>query len=296
MDPEPSEAEAHLAGEFSAISRWCKILPCEGEQVRTGPGDDAAWLRWRGNLAVSTDSFIEDVHFARSWSDGRAVGRRALAAALSDLAASRARPLGCVIAVAAPQLDSYVDRVVEGIAEGAKEWNCPVVGGDTTSSRSGLVLNITVLGEATAAGPLLRSGAQVGDLLQLSGPLGGSASAVEQLLAGKPAAWPEVRPRLDLLEAIATATAGIDISDGLLADAEHVAKASGYLLELDPMPGWSHHALCGGEDYELLVTAPKPLDGFETIGRVRQGQGIRFSDGTSLPARPWGFIHGSKQR
>lgn len=296
MEPEPSQTDDPMTGEFHAISRWRKLLPCDGDQVGTGPGDDAAWLRWHGNLAISTDSFIEDVHFSRTWSDGFAVGRRALAAALSDLAASRARPLACVLAVAAPKLGDYVDRVIEGIAAGANEWSCPVVGGDTTSSPSGLVLNITVLGEATRAGPLLRSGARPGDLVQISGPLGSTAAAVEQLLAGKPATWPQVRPRLDLLEAITTATAGIDISDGLLADAEHLAKASGHLLELDPNPGWSRHALCGGEDYELLVTAPEALDGFETIGRVRPGQGIEFSDGTSLPPRPWGFIHGTKQR
>jgi thiamine-monophosphate kinase len=279
-------------GEFDAIARWCALLPSEAAQVVVGPGDDAAWLRWRGDLAISTDSFLEDIHFHRSWGSGQAVGRRALAAALSDLAASRARPLACVVAISSPRWDSYADAVIEGIASGAAEWSCPVVGGDTTRSTAGLVLNITVIGEATAAGPLLRSGARPGDLVLLSGPLGASSRAIEALLAGEEAEWPGVRPRLDLLDSLRGASAGIDVSDGLLADAEHLASSSGIRIELDLDPTWDRHALCGGEDYELLVTAAGEIEGFETIGRVVRGAGLSFSDGSALPERPWGFVHG----
>jgi thiamine-monophosphate kinase len=190
-------------------------------------------------------------------------------------------------------LDAFVDQIMEGVAQASQTWNCPLVGGDTTSSPSGLFVNITVFGEATAAGPLLRSGAQTGDLVQLSGPLGASALAVEALLAERHTAWPEVRPRFDLLESIASATAGIDISDGLLADAEHLSTASGRGMVLDRRADWGRHALCGGEDYELLVTAPTPLEGFEVIGRITEEQGLSFSDGSHLPPRPWGFVHGA---
>jgi len=293
MEPDSPNPALHEASEFAAITRWCDRLPPPGDIVQTGPGDDAAWLQWRGHLAISTDSFVEEVHFRRTWSDGATVGRRAMAAALSDLAASRARPLACVVALSAPLLDAFVDQVMEGIVQASQSWSCPLVGGDTTSSPSGLFVNITVFGEATAAGPLLRSGAQTGDLVQLSGPLGASALAVEALLAERHAEWPEVRPRFDLLESIASATAGVDISDGLLADAEHLSLASGRGILLDRRADWGRHALCGGEDYELLVTAPTPLEGFEVIGRVTEEQGLSFSDGSPLPPRPWGFVHGA---
>jgi thiamine-monophosphate kinase len=293
MEPDPPNSALHEASEFTAIARWCARLPSPGTVVQTGPGDDAAWLQWRGHLAISTDSFVEDIHFRRTWSDGTSVGRRAMAAALSDLAASRARPIACVVALSAARLDSFVDQVMDGLIQASHAWNCPLVGGDTTSSTSGLFVNITVFGEATSAGPLLRSGAQTNDLVQLSGPLGASAQAVEALLAEQDAEWPEVRPRFDLLESMASATAGIDISDGLLADAEHLSVASGRGLLLDRKPQWDRYALCGGEDYELLVTAPTPLEGFEVIGRVTEDQGLSFSDGTPLPPRPWGFVHGT---
>lgn len=282
--------------EFDAIERWCAQFPTTGEHVAVGPGDDAAWLHGNPQLAISTDSFLEGVHFRRSWGDGVAVGRRALAAALSDLAASRARPVACVIAISAPSWDSYADSVMTGIASGATEWACPVVGGDSTRSESGLVLNITVFGTPTGPGPLLRSGALVGDVVQISGLTGATSRAVERLLRGERVVWPAVRPRLDLLGVLAEAHAGIDISDGLLADAEHLANASGLGISLDPDPLWDRHVLCGGEDYELLVTAAELLPGFTAIGRVTAGRGLSYSDGSPLPARPWGFVHKAQDK
>ena len=212
MDPDPRDQRSAAPGdegEFASIQRWLAMLPPGGEQIHVGPGDDVAWLGSKGLVAISTDSLVEDVHFQRSWGPGESVGRRALGAALSDLAASRARPLGCVVALSAPRFDGWCDEVMAGIASASVEWGCPVVGGDTTGSPGPAVVTITVLGEATAAGPLLRSGAQPGDLLQLSGLPGASARAVEKLLAGTDCAWPEVLPRLDLLDTLAPATAGI---------------------------------------------------------------------------------------
>jgi len=283
-------------GEFEAIARWCAKLPCTGAHVKVGPGDDAAWLDGTPQIAVSTDSFVEGIHFLRSWSDGEAVGQRALAAALSDLAASRARPVGCLIAISAPVWDSYADAVMAGIGQAATLHRCPIIGGDTTGSEAGLTLNITVLGAPTGQGPLLRSGAHPGDLVQVSGLPGATSRAVERLLRGEQVVWPEVRPRFDLLDSLATAHAGIDISDGLLADAEHLATASGLGIVFDRDPAWDRHVLCGGEDYELLVTAADPLEGFTSVGRVVTELGIRFSDNSLLPARPWGYIHGPEAR
>jgi thiamine-monophosphate kinase len=283
-------------GEFEVIERWCAQFPTTGEHVAVGPGDDAAWLHGNPQLAISTDSFLEGVHFRRNWGDGVAVGRRALAAALSDLAASRARPVACVIAISSPSWDAYADSVMAGVASAATEWTCPVVGGDSTRSESGLILNITVFGTPTGPGPLLRSGAQVGDVVQISGLPGATSRAVERLLQGERVAWPEVRPRFDLLGVLAKAHAGIDISDGLLADAEQLATASGLGITFDPDPLWDRHVLCGGEDYELLVTAAELLPGFTAIGRVTAGQGLSYSDGSPLPARPWGFVHNAEDK
>ena len=288
MDPDPSSPQR---GEFAAIAHWLETLATDGPRIAVGPGDDAAWLNWHGRLAVSTDSFVEDVHFRRSWAPPEKIAQRGLAAALSDLAASRARPLACVVALSSPSFDPWCDSLMAGLAEAAERWGCPVVGGDTTRSPGPVFLNFTVLGEATGRGPLLRSGAQVGDLLQISGLPGASARAVEQLLAGNPVPWPSVRPRLDLLETLGEATAGID----LLADAAHLAKASGLGLKIDRDEGWDVHVLTGGEDYELLVTAPTALEGFEVIGSVVQGAGIAFSDGGELPPKPWGFQHAAKE-
>ena len=287
------ESDSTGSPEFEAIARWCSSAKSSSADLLVGPGDDCAWLRSRGSLAVSTDSFTEGIHFQRTWAPGEQVGARAMAAALSDLAASRARPIGCVVAIASPIFDDYCDAVMAGVNAAAERWACPLLGGDTTRAPEKLGLHITVLGEPSGPGPLLRSGAAAGDLLLLSGPLGASARAVARLLDGEDARWPIVRPRLDLLPQLDAATAGIDISDGLLADGEHLAKASGLRLVLDRQPQWDDAALCGGEDYELLVTSPTPLPGFEVIGRAEAGSGILFSDGSPLPPRPWGFVHGA---
>ena len=296
MPGHPTTSGTRPVHEFDAIARWCAKLPSGGAHVTVGPGDDAAWLHGTPQLAVSTDSFVEGVHFLRRWSDGEAVGRRALAAALSDLAASRARPVACVVAISAPVLDSYADAVMTGIGSAASLHCCPVIGGDTTGSEAGLTLNITVLGAPTGPGPLLRSGALPGDLVQVSGLPGATSRAVERLLQGERVVWPEVRPRFDLLDSLAAAHAGIDISDGLLADAEHVATASGVGIVFDRDPSWDRHVLCGGEDYELLVTAASQLEGFITVGRVVAEPGLRFSDASRLPERPWGYVHGPEAR
>lgn len=292
MDEPPGESE------FGAISRWVEELPCRGPGVELGPGDDVAWLRADGSLALSTDTLVEGIHFRRSWCSPRELGLRLMGAALSDLAASRARPVGFLLALSVPELGPWIDGVVAGVGEAARRWGCPALGGDTTGSPGPAVLNATVLGVA-APTPLLRSGARPGDLLQLSGRLGTMAWATERLLLGEDVPWPVPEPRLDLLDALGPATAGIDVSDGLLADARHLARASGVDLVIDPTglaaPAVPRsYALTGGEDFELLVTAPAPLPGFLAIGRVEAGAGtIRLTDGSPLPEGPWGWDHGN---
>lgn len=281
------------SGELEAIARWTRSLGAPPTGVLHGPGDDVAWLAGRPPIALTIDTMVEGVHFRRSWAEPVDIGWRAATAALSDLAAARARPRGLLLSLSAAELDDWCDDVFAGVAECAAAFACPILGGDTTGSPGPAVLAITAVGEA-APTPLLRSGAEAGDLVLLSGPLGRQAWATEQLLLGEEVPWPRPRPRLDLLEALGPASAGIDISDGLLRDAGHLAEASGADVVLDRQAVRSdgvpeHCSLAGGEDWELLVTAPMALPGFTVVGRVEAGPGaVRFADGSALPeARGW---------
>ena len=309
MDPDPAgQPGSHdpAPGEFRAIARWTASRPAP-VGVLTGPGDDAAWLRTSGPVALSVDTVVEGVHFRFDWSRPEDVGWKAVAAALSDLAASRAHPRGALLALSCAPGElapaGRADAVMRGALEALDVAGCALLGGDTVRTDGPLTLSVTVVGEASGAGPLLRSGAQVGDLLQVSGPTGFAAWAVACWTAGlEPpavAATAHRRPlaRLDLLDALRPATAGIDVSDGLLADAAWLARASGVALELDrdaclaggaPDPA---HVLSGGDDYEVLATAPAPLAGFRTIGAVREGPpALRWSTGATIA--PAGWDHG----
>ena len=281
--------------------------------MRVGPGDDVAWLEsslFGGlPLALSVDTMVEGVHFRLDWSDPADVGWKAVAAALSDLAAGRARARGALISLAVPADALAQGGVADELMSGARACLdaafCPLIGGDTVRTPGPISLSVTVLGESTEAGPLLRSGAQPGDLVQLSGPTGLAAWAVAWLDEGRLptesalAAHRRPNARLDLVHALDDATAGIDVSDGLLADAGWIARRSGVVLELDRAaclaspaadadergPTW---VLSGGDDYELLVTAPRPLPGFRVVGRVCAGPAaLRWDDGSPLAAAGW---------
>jgi thiamine-monophosphate kinase len=250
-------------------------------------------------LIASTDASVEGVHFRREWLTPREIGARAAAAAMSDLAAMAATPLGLLLALALPQ--SWlpeIEEVARGVGEMASRTRCPIVGGNLARADV-LSLTITVLGSAVT--PLTRAGARSGDILYVTGLLGGSVTALQALLTGaSPRAdhrekFAAPRPRLDEARWLADrgATAAIDISDGLLADAGHLAAASGVAIELDParypcaggvsgaVASWS------GEEYELLVAFPPnyipDVDAFRerfglpltAIGRVSHGEGVR---------------------
>lgn len=314
---------ARSKGEFDAIARWLDVLPCGDVEDPFRPGDDAAWLSCPVPVAVSVDTVVEDVHFRRGWCSAQDLGWRTLQAALSDLVASRARPLGCLLSLTVPTEDfadpTWLDEVVKGVGEAARATDCRVLGGDTTASRSGLVIAITVLGRVSdGSTPLLRNGARDGELLQVSGFTGWAGLAVERLLEeggsarvpeAAARAWRRPRARFDLLEALGMASAAIDISDGLLADARHLCDASACSLVLhremiaDPdlvetvgAEAASRLALSGGEDYEILATASQRLPGFRTIGEVRTGRGIRWRDGSDVVlAGTEGWDHGRQQ-
>ncbi|MFL5562063.1 MAG: thiamine-phosphate kinase [Gemmatimonadaceae bacterium] len=249
--------------EFDAIR---EMLRRWGPRA-AGIGDDAALLDIPPGqqLAISTDSSVEDVHFRRGWLTPREIGYRATVAALSDLAAMAATPCGLVSALSLPNAwQSSLHEITDGIGEAAGAFHTLIVGGNITRGAQ-LSLTITVLG--AVATPLLRSGVRAGDTLYVTGELGASASALRMLLAGQ-APPPATRarfarpvPRLAEARWLAAngATAAIDVSDGLLAELAHLAAASGVRMTLDdeavPIASGASRddALQGGEEYELVV-------------------------------------------
>jgi thiamine-monophosphate kinase len=247
------------------IERW-------GDRA-AGIGDDAAMLPLtRGDLLVtSVDAAIENRHFRREWLSPREIGYRAVAAALSDLAAMAARPLGILIAFALP--DAWRNDLGE-IADGAGDAvaaSGTVIRGGNISASTELSITTTVLG--SAFDPLTRTGARPGDRVFVTGRLGGPGAALARLRRGEDSGAFRERfahpvPRLAEARWLVDrgATAGIDISDGLVADLRHLAAASGVSVAIDaarvPLVAGvgADDALVSGEEYELLVAAREPLD------------------------------------
>jgi thiamine-monophosphate kinase len=296
-------------------------------RVRVGPGDDCAIV---DGIALSTDLSIEDVHFRRAWLEPEEIGYRATAAALSDLAAVAARPIGilCSLACAPADAAGYAPRVVAGLHEAASELGAALLGGDLARSPGPLALDVVVVGEA--ARPVLRAGAQPGDALWVTGELGAAAAAVLAWQRGEappPAARRAfARPRARVREALWLAERGlpralIDLSDGLAGDAAHLAAAGGVRVVLDAAAIPVHPAasavaadaeealrlaLAGGEDYELCFAAAEgaveaAADAFRAafgvtlrrVGRVEHGSGawIRHGEGRPEPLAKGGYQH-----
>ena len=294
--PEPTP------GEFALIERLRATLPSapDGE---VWSGDDTAVLS--GGLLLATDALVETVHFRLDWTDPASVGWKALAVNVSDVAAMGGEPTAAVAAITLPvDRRGLGDAVAEGIAEAASALGCPLVGGDVTSGPC-LMLAVAILGRVPPEGPVLRSGATPGDVVYVSGTVGGPAAATEAHRSG---AAPDQSgatqlhrpmPRLDVGRAAAAAgaTAMIDVSDGLAADIGHICDESGVGVELVsaaiPLgPGARlDHALGGGDDYELAFclpsdVAPDAVGDATAIGRVTRGP-QRLLDGEPLSAGGW---------
>ena len=224
-------------------------------------------------LVVTQDALVEGVHFRFDLISWRALGFRAAAVNISDLAASGAEPRALIVTLGLPA-DTRTGDVLE-LYEGIAEAGVPVRGGDTTRAASVLV-SVTALGRADRVPG--RAGARPGDLLVVTGPLGGAGAAFRQgRLLSPPLRVTEGR-RL-----AAVATAMIDVSDGLGRDAGHIAERSGCRLEieLEQVPrasGATVDDLAFGEDYELLAATPDPLD-FAVIGRCAEGSGVSLDLG-----------------
>lgn len=255
--------------EFDAIRR---LLAVWGDRAE-GIGDDAATLAITpgAQLVASVDATVEGVHFREGWLEPAEVGWRATAAALSDLAAMAARPVGVLVALELPPAwRDRLEALAEGIGAACALAGAPIVGGNMSAGER-LSLTLTVLGEAER--PLHRRGARVGDTVYVTGSLGGPGAALDAWERGRVpdpahrARFAHPVPRLAEAHwlADAGATAAIDISDGLLADAGHLAAASGAGIAIDAaavplLAGASpERALASGEEYELLVTAPAGL-------------------------------------
>ncbi len=307
--------------EFELIQHFFTRSACAqgGENISLGIGDDCALLQMPAgqSCAVSTDTLVSGIHFPDN-APAFLLGQRALAVAVSDLAAMGATPIGFTLAITLPQIDAvWLQAFSQGLSTMAQRCAIGLVGGDTT--RGPLAMTVTVMGAVPKQQALLRSAAQVGDLLCVSGPLGAAAAAVpvvlgqiapetlaadtlEQLLA---AYW-SPQPQLQLGQYLrGKAHAALDISDGLLADCGHIAKASNLCLQIQqakvPVAAAARqllgdaagleYALSGGDDYQLAFTLAideltllqQHFPSVQVIGQVSVGSGVQLLDDLGQP-------------
>lgn len=315
-------------GEFELIRNYFAAAPCAqgGDGVALGIGDDCALLAVPAGeqLAISTDTLVAGVHFADPC-DPFLLGQRSLAVAVSDLAAMGATPIAFTLALTLPTVTAdWLDAYARGLNTMAQRCGVRLVGGDTT--RGPLSVTMTVFGRVPAGQALTRRGAQVGDVLCVGGELGNAAGALPLVLGQRTAPvaiaepllahyWSPV-PQLALGQALrGKATSALDISDGLLADCGHIAKASavGLLIDNEKLPlsaalvGFLGEnaarvaAQSGGDDYVLAFTlAPEHLpallaDGWpiHVVGRVVAGQGVTLLDahGQDITPPTRGYQH-----
>ncbi len=260
--------------ELEAIELLTRLVgPPVGDEVWIG--DDAAVLGpVSARLLFATDLAAEDVHFERGLGTLADVGWRVLVQNLSDIAAMGGRPRAAVAAVAGAGLDELAE-IYEGLLEASRRFACPVVGGDLSDAAT-LNVSVAILGEMAGAPPVLRSGARPGEAIFVTGPFGAASAGLRELRADPSARSPCVRaflrPEPRLAEGAAAALAGasamIDVSDGFGIDLYRLAEASGVGVVLDELPvapgATRDEALGGGEDYELVFSAPDP----EKVGEV----------------------------
>ncbi|XVU24360.1 thiamine-phosphate kinase [Actinoplanes sp. CA-054009] len=297
------------AGEFGLIARVVARLET-GPTTLLGPGDDSAIVAAPdGRIVASTDVLVEGRHFRRDWSGPADVGHRAAAANLADIAAMGAAPTALLVALCAPpdMEITWAEDLASGLSAEAALVGASVVGGDMSSSPT-LTIAVTALGDLAGQAPVVRTGAQPGDVIALAGRVGHAAAGYTVLSRGfrTPKALVEAyrRPEVPYAAGPAAARAGatsmIDISDGLLQDLGHIAKASVVGLDIDAaafeIPGQMRDAatalgvdplqwlLAGGDDHALAATFPAgtPLpDGWRPIGRVHEGTGV------TVDRKPW---------
>lgn len=301
---------ARVSGEFERIARLRAKFHRASPEVELGIGDDCAILRPSGAVAVSVDVQVEDVHFRRAWAPWSTLGRRAVMAAASDLAAMGSRPIAIFSALVLTRSfdDDALESLSDGFAEAADFLGAPIAGGNLASG-SQLSITTTVIGAVDRT--LTRAGAQPGDTLWVTGEIGARGLGLEALLRERTGsiaepfvkAWLEPEARISAGLALAPiATSAIDVSDGLLQDAGHIAEASNVraVIELDRVPLAENaeelaaafgldartHAVAAGDDYELVFTiAPRttPPIAATRIGRIEEGSGAIAIDAAGRP-------------
>lgn len=308
--------EAGLIAQLTAASqRAAAGLPDDTGGPVIGPGDDAAVLAVTGDLVVSTDSLVQDRHFRLSWSTPEAIGRRAAIQSAADVAAMGAHCSALVVSIACPpETDAQVVLALnDGLNAAATSIGARVVGGDLVSADQ-IVLTVTALGSTGGREPIPVSGARVGDTLAVSGPLGSSAAGLV-LLGAAHTGYPDLIaahrvPIVDLGQGVVASQYGAhamtDISDGLVAELETMARTSGVSMEIDaalvPVADGLHEAaaeldtdvtdwiLGGGEDHQLLAAFDGAVPpGWTAIGAVvaRDDAHRVLVDGSPSSVRGW---------
>lgn len=304
--------------EFDAIRAVLGRAQHSHPLLTVGPGDDCAVI---GNLAISTDVSVENVHFRRDWLTPEEIGWRAAAASLSDLAAVGAEAIGILVSLVATDT-ALVEGIMRGATDALQPFDAALIGGDLSRGER---LAIDVVAVGAVQQPLLRAHAQPGDELWVTGVLGGSAAAVHALERGETptvaartrfiSPTPRIHEMLWLRRHI-TVRAAIDLSDGLFGDAAHIAAASscGILIDAEAVPvdtvadASYQQAVSGGEDYEICFTAPADTvaqvkEAFEKefgvrltqVGQVTVGNGVHVrTDGRITPAHAGGYQHFGK--
>lgn len=295
-------------GEFGFIDYIKTHFPDQAGV--TGIGDDCAVMpAGEGELLFSTDLLMEGVHFLRSESSPEDVGWKAAAVNLSDIAAMGGTPVATFLSIALPKdaQGEWAERFIEGYARISRQFDVPLLGGDTTSSLRDIAVNVGILGRSPSGRGLMRSGAGAGDTIYVTGPLGDSAGGLQAILKGidrtedvemlisrhkRPV--PRVYEGRKLMET-GRVGAMMDISDGIASDLRHILKASGVgaVVALDKIPcspqlrsvcaeqDWDIYELAtgGGEDFELLLTGPEGLERFvdfplHAVGRIVAGDDL----------------------
>jgi thiamine-monophosphate kinase len=319
-------AEKALISQIRRLAK-SKVNPA----VLTGIGDDCAVLRLMAggkgtDALVTTDFSLEGIHFRREWHSPESVGHRCLTRGLSDIAAMGGKPVAAFLSLALPRAlpSAWVSRFAQGLISLAEKHNVTLAGGDTAESPNGLLADIVLVGTVPKGKAVLRSGARAGDRIYVSGELGGSAAAVWQMRKRpkcklNPRDYPHhffPEPRIELgrvLREEGLASAMIDTSDGLSTDLAHICEESGVGAELQaeaipkanvgrPSRGVDLDlALHGGEDYELLFTAPRSKRipsqiagiAITNIGQITRGRKMLLENrsGATYELEPRGWEH-----
>jgi thiamine-monophosphate kinase len=299
--------------EFAYID-WLRRLTPAHPRVLVGPGDDTAALRLTPGVPclITTDMLLEGSCFVLAEAGPRRVGRKAMAVNLSDIAAMAGKPVAAVASIGLPRQGgrALAEELYHGLREMADAFEVALAGGDTNTWDGPLVISVTIIGEATGKGPVIRAGARPGDWLLATGPFGGS-------ILGKHLDFiPRVREAIQL-HSLVSLHAMIDVSDGLAADVHHICEESrcGAVLRAEGIPiadavlnlkdGQSplEHAFSDGEDFEL-VFAVSP-DEARRLLQTQPVLGITLShvgecvekglwleqDGRRQPLAPRGYVH-----